>query len=396
MSMLTIVLRNTARMGHTFFRLAMKKSIPVIWAVVMLLSACSALAELSDYDIVTSAETNKVILDCDMGYLSDDAYCMFILAQADAAGYIDFLGVTSVGGNEICAVGINAILNQLEAIERPDIPVYAGTDIPMMGFRNLAADQPVTGGFQWTGAYRQLDNYVSPDRYHDLGALYDEAWGYSRGKVQAQSAAAFMIEQVHRYPGEVTIFAIGACTNVALACMLDPTFAENTAGIIYMGGSIDVPGNANACGEFNWFYDPEAAQICLNNDFPYQIVVPDDIAHKVLLTKDVLDMMHEKNHTPITRLFMDRLYDAYLENPQKTDYCWDTITAAIFLCPDLITETEFRDLAIDCNRTGYSYANAVTWASGEGPYASRNVQIIFNVDRNAFWTFVTDLYGTRF
>ena len=27
--------------------------------------------------------------------------------------------------------------------------------------------------------------------------------------------------------------------------MMDPTFAENTAGIIYMGGAVDVPGNAN-------------------------------------------------------------------------------------------------------------------------------------------------------
>lgn len=374
----------------------MKKRIPVILTAVLLLFVSSALAELSDYDIATSAETNKVILDCDMGYMSDDAYCMFILAQADAAGWIDLLGVTSVGGNEICAVGVNAILNQLEAIERPDIPVYAGTDIPMMGFRNLAADQPVTGGFQWTGAYSQLDHYVSPDKYHDLGALYNEDWGYSKGEVQEQGAVAFMIEQVHRYPGKVTIFAIGACTNVALACMLDPTFAENTAGIIYMGGAIDVPGNANACGEFNWFYDPESVQICLNNAFPYQIVVPHDIAHRVLLAKDVFDMMAEKNHTPITQLFMDRLYAAYLENPDKTEYCWDAITAAIFLCPDLITEAEFRDLAIDCSRTSYSYANAVTWPGGEGPYASRNVQIIFNIDRDAFWTFVTDLYGTGF
>lgn len=60
----------------------MKKCISVMLAAVLLLSVSSALAELSDYDIATSAETNKVILDCDMSYLSDDAYCMFILAQA--------------------------------------------------------------------------------------------------------------------------------------------------------------------------------------------------------------------------------------------------------------------------------------------------------------------------
>ena len=266
-----------------------------------------------------------------------------------------------------------------------------------MGFRDLTEDQPVTGGFQWTGGYRQLGDYVSPQSYHDLGNLYDESWGYSETEAQTDmNAAEFMIQQVHENPGEVTIFAIGACTNVALACMMDPTFAENTAGIIYMGGAIDVPGNANAMGEFNWFYDPESVQICLNNDFPYQVVVPHDIASKVILAKDVFDMMKEKNNTPITQLFLDRLYSQYEENPTKSGYCWDAITAAIFLCPDLITETENRDLAVDCNRSSYSYANAVTWSTGEGPYSSKNVQIVFNIDRDAFWTFVTDLYGTQF
>ena len=111
----------------------MKKLLAILVALVMCLGSTAAMAELSDFDIVTTAEDNKVILDCDMGYLGDDVWCMSILAQADAGGYVDFLGVTSVGGNEICAVGVNAILNQLEEIERTDIPVYIGTDVPGHG-----------------------------------------------------------------------------------------------------------------------------------------------------------------------------------------------------------------------------------------------------------------------
>ena len=377
-----------------------KRVVSMALAATMLggvMAPTSASAALEDYSIVTNAEDNKVIFDCDMGYLGDDAYCMYILTQADAAGWIDLLGVTSVGGNEICATGANAILNQLEAIDRTDIPVYVGTDVPIMGFRDLEKDQPITGGFQWTGGYRELSQYVSPNDYHNLGDLLNESWEYSKTDAQTDmNAAEFMIKSVKENPGKVTIFAVGACTNVALACMMDPTFAENTAGIIYMGGAIDVPGNANVCGEFNWFYDPESVQICLNNDFPYQIVVPHDIASKVPLAKDVFDMMKEKNNTAITQLFMDRVYPSYEENPTQSHYCWDAITAGIFLCPDLITETENRDLAIDCNRTSYSYANATTWESGNGPYSSKNVQIVFNIDRDAFWTFVTDLYGTQF
>ncbi len=372
----------------------MKKVLALIAALALMISG-AAMAEISDWDIVTTAEDNKVILDCDMGYYGDDMWAMSMLAQADKAGFIDFLGVTSVGGNEIVAVGVNAILNQLEDIERTDIPVYAGTDVPIMGFRDLTKDQPVTGGFQWTGGYRQLENYVSPEHYHDLGALYNEQRGYSETEVQEQGAVDFMIEQVHKYPGQVTIIAVGACTNVALACSMDPTFAENTAGIIYMGGAIDVPGNANACGEFNWFYDPESVQICLNNAFPYQVIVPHDISYHIQIAKDVMDRLEAKEETPVTKAFLENLAPKYEENPTKTNSVWDALTVAPFLCPDLITETEFRDVAIDLNRSGYSYANSVTWTTDKGPYESTNCQIIFNVDREAFWDFTADLFAVK-
>jgi len=75
----------------------------------------------------------QVIMDTDMTYLGDDAFCMYILSQADEAGWIDFLGVTTVGGNSICATGTNAVLRQLEEVDRTDIPVYIGTDIPILG-----------------------------------------------------------------------------------------------------------------------------------------------------------------------------------------------------------------------------------------------------------------------
>lgn len=87
-----------------------KKVVSMALAATMLggvMAPTSASAALEDYSIVTNAEDNKVIFDCDMGYLGDDAYCMYILTQADAAGWIDLLGVTSVGGNEICATGAN-------------------------------------------------------------------------------------------------------------------------------------------------------------------------------------------------------------------------------------------------------------------------------------------------
>ncbi len=61
---------------------------------------------------------------------------MFILLQADAAGYIELLGVTSVGANVTIAEGTTAFLNQLKAVGRENIPVYMGTDRPIMGLHD--------------------------------------------------------------------------------------------------------------------------------------------------------------------------------------------------------------------------------------------------------------------
>ena len=82
------------------------------------------------YGIGWGEKVPKVILDCDMSYLYDDAMCMYILAQADTLGLIELLGVTVTGGNQFVSYGTNSALVQLEQIGRADIPVYMGTDIP--------------------------------------------------------------------------------------------------------------------------------------------------------------------------------------------------------------------------------------------------------------------------
>ena len=73
-----------------------------------------------NFDIVTTAEENKVIFDTDMGYMGDDSIAMFALLQADKAGYIELLGITAVGGNSLLAPGTAAILNQLERLGRTE------------------------------------------------------------------------------------------------------------------------------------------------------------------------------------------------------------------------------------------------------------------------------------
>ena len=371
----------------------MKKILTLVCILVLALSSQTAFAAMEDYNIVTSAETHKVIFDTDMGYFGDDTYALFILLQADAAGYIDLLGVTSVGANVTIAEGTTAILNQLEAVGRDDIPVYMGTDIPIMGLHDDATI--AANGLKRIKSMQKVLDYGDTISYDNLGDLENETWGYSSLKPQEQSAWEFMIDSVHEYPGQVTIIAVGACTNVALAIKEDPTFAENTAGIYYMGGAIDVPGNDTPCAERNWYYDPEAVDICLQADFPLQVVVPHDISYNQKLTKDLVEKIVNAGDTPYTKLVEEYAYPTFVETPDRQQSLWDAQVPGIFLCPDLIAETDQRDIAMETNM-GYTYGESVAWEAGTGPSTSATCTVVYDVDTEAYWSFVAELYGTQF
>lgn len=49
-----------------------------------------------------------------------------------------------------------------------------------------------------------------------------------------------MIEQVRKYPGQVSIYAAGAMTNIALAVRMDDDFAKLAKELVIMGGYVDV------------------------------------------------------------------------------------------------------------------------------------------------------------
>ena len=78
--------------------------------------------------------------------------------------------------------------------------------------------------------------------------------------VQRKTAVDFIVDTVKANPGEITILAIGPLTNIALAVKQNPEIVPLIKKIIYMGGAIDVPGNTTKAAEFNWWFDPDAAQ----------------------------------------------------------------------------------------------------------------------------------------
>ncbi|MDO4547787.1 MAG: nucleoside hydrolase [Clostridia bacterium] len=373
----------------------MKKLLMLVVCLSMCL-ACAASAELTDYNVVTSAQTHKVIFDTDneTDWFGDDSFALLLLLQADAAGYIDLLGVTSAAANVTVAESTTANLNMLEAAGRGDIPVAIGTDVPLAGLHG--DDTIAANGLTRINCMKQVLQYGDTVSYDNLGDLLVYAWGYSSLKPVEETAWEFMIEQVNKYPNQVTIMAVGACTNVAMAILSDPTFAEKTAGIYYMGGAIDVPGNDTPCAERNWYYDPEAVDICLRADFPLQVIVPNDISYNQKLTYDRINLIMNAGDNAMTRMIRENAFAKRFEN--NTDYresLWDAQVPGIFMCPDFITKTDVRDVAIVTDM-GYTYGESVAWEEGKGPENATTCTIVYDVDGDAYWQFMADMLGAQF
>ena len=401
------------------------------------------------------AAREKVILDSDMVELFDDGVAMIMLANHPK---VDLLGVTVVAGNGWLQPGIARGIRQLELLGRNDIPVVAGARWPMRTGRFEAVhSNPDTPGFQsWWGYERKMfgigtSSYVgafgSPEPVGTSNnpftgpiegwrTWYQNRYGtpptldiltYPNTDPRYNSfkyvpADEFIVEQVNANPGEVTIIAIGPCTNLMMAAMKDPTIVPKVKRVLYMGGAVNVAGNTSPAAEFNWWFDPEAARFSvrqpwgkpaedpLNNEYNddiTQYVVPLDVCEKLFFTHEQYDkIVNLEGLNPGIKAMFENNYGPRYASPSSTasSYVWDAITVAILLgelddndivLPPNISPTTglfsevgdagYMDWWIDVDvEYNLDYGRSPGF-SRQGPIGTQKVRIINTVDEEKFW-----------
>jgi len=114
-------------------------------------------------------------------------------------------------------------------------------------YDRFQAWESIHGKLAWQGVYEPYnataeaegaDPTAGDNPYRIVKGAFTDEFPTTAAQT-SQSAVQFMIEQVHKYPGEVSIFAAGAMTNVALAVKTDPKFASLAKELVIMGGYID-------------------------------------------------------------------------------------------------------------------------------------------------------------
>ena len=345
---------------------------------------------------VGAAAQEFAIVDADMGVLNDDAVALFMLMNSPG---VEVLGVTIVPGNTWMEQGTAYALRQLELVGRTDIPVFMGVREPLMGSRQpwLEAEERLWGKSEYLGAYAR----PRPESYLKLAT--EPPIGYPTTTPSSEHAVDFIVRAVKAHPNQVTIFALGPATNLALAIRKNPEIVPLVKAVYYMGGAIDVPGNTTPAAEFNWWFDPESIRITLRAPFREQVIVPNDIAERVYYTKAEYDRVAAAPETAITKLFKQLHGPRFAKAPESRSFVWDALTSAVFLKPAIATSLEDRFIDIDVTY-GPNYGRSIGYhqsrrrsfdTPADFPGGTQKVKVLMDVDRKAFWDLYVDLMTRR-
>jgi inosine-uridine nucleoside N-ribohydrolase len=280
------------------------------------------------------------------------------------------LGITMVSGNAWEPEEVQHTLRMLELIHRTEVPVIPGAIFPLVRTRQeTLLWQKLYGSTPWLGAWGDYTQHTGSSPVHDPEVIPSLPEGSPQLKPLSEDAPHFLLRQVRAHPHQVTIYAAGPLTNIALALAIDPHFAELTQGIVIMGGSLnptttDPEFTTDPRHEFNFWFDPEAAHITLRAHWPRIDLTTVDISIQASFTQAMLDQI-ATSHNPAAQYIAKYSQDRY--------YLWDELAAAAWLDPTIITAERRLYLDVDLSR-GATYGDTLAWTEESKP--SLDLQLV--------------------
>lgn len=338
------------------------------WMVILLLAAFLA-------TIASAQGQRKIIIDEDAaGPGGTDMQAILTLINSPQT---DVLGITVLTGDDWRDEEVQHTLRLLEIIGRTDIPVVPGAAFPLVNSKEYIAKwETLYGHVEYQGAW----NYSRRHAVHGPNEIPPLPEGAPTTKPSTEDAAHFMVRMVHQFPHDVTVYAAGPMTDLALAIALDPHFPELTKELIVMGGSInpvsDDPEFAlNPRREFNFWMDPEASHAVLHARWPRFVLTTVDISAKTKMEKTLIEQI-AKSSTPAAQ---------YVVKYAEPNILWDEMAAAAWLDPSIITKWQKLYIDVEVDHGG-SYGDTHAWAPGQQPGMGESlVEVQRDLDKEKFY-----------
>ena len=234
-------------------------------------------------------DKRKLIIDCDPGV--DDTLAVILALQYPG---FEILGITTTFGNTDLEQSTQNALRIVE-LSGQSIPVYKGAGKPLV----VAPD-------------------AAPDFVQGKDGLGNTHQPVPRLQAQNIGAAEFLVDMATKYPGQITVVAIGRLTNLAQAIKQDPKFTKNIQQVVVMGGTLYTPGNVSPVAEANIAGDPHAADMVFTA--PWQVTMLGlDVTTKVRINDKMLTKIKARNQRfgefvySITRFYADFYREQHLD-----------------------------------------------------------------------------------
>ena len=282
---------------------------------------------------VASSAHQKIIIDTDIGDDIDDA---FAVALALGSPELDILGIsTTFGDTEARAKILDRLLGEAG---RMDIPVLAGT--------------PTHNA-----------NPMTQRRYGEGGHF---------ARASHSNAVDFILEQIRRQPGQITLVAIGPLVNVGALIEKDPQTFLKLKRVVMMGGSIErgygdhwASPASPPSAEWNIINDIPSAQKLFASGVPLYVMPLDSTQLKL---DEVKRGFLFRQGTPLT----DALTLLYHEWGRQTPTLFDPMTIAFILNPQICP---VQPLHIRVDDKGFTRVES----------GAPNAQVCLHSDEGAFF-----------
>ncbi|MDX1980888.1 MAG: nucleoside hydrolase [Bryobacteraceae bacterium] len=288
-----------------------------------------------------AAGAERIVIDTDCGFFGDDGTTLVMLLRRPGLFRVE--AITIVSGNVWARQSAGYVREILKLLKRPRLPVYLGAQMPLVRTAAMAAAEK---DVEFRGAFAEKQ----PDRMP--------------AGVRAENAVSYLIRTIEANPGEITLVGLGPLTNIAMALRLRPEIAGKIRRLVFMGGQYRVAGNASKAAEFNFWFDPEAAQVVLRSAIREKIMFGLDVCNKAMLDKPGFDAIAAAGG-PIAARFREDFgvrYPGFLNNSAARVSLWDALVAAWMIEPKLFGSPENLALDVD-SRFGPTYGAVI----GGGP-----------------------------
>ena len=237
----------------------------------------------------------KVIFDCDNtmgieGYPMDDALAfLYILGNKDKT---DLLGFTCTFANGTAAQVYEASRLLLQEVGLSDLPILKGAEL---------------------------------------------------NEDPRSEAAHFIVDMANRYPGEVSVLAIGSMTNLYGAWLIDPLIFDKLKECVLMGGITEkLYTHGVHCPELNFSIHAKASAEVFLHGKNLSIITGNNCLPVSYLPKEEFMEKMEIETRPVSAYVARKC--GYRFDCRKAvygeegSYCWDAVAAAYLLYPELFED----------------------------------------------------------